>query len=1455
MRRVVTAALAAGLILPMVVTSTATADDPPPTTGTITGFVLDGRNDPIDATVILRDVGDDLQPIQVQTEANGGFTFTDVPFGEYRLRTEADGYGELWWPGTRSSGAAGTLSVSSEEPTLQRDLTFGAGRITGTVVAPSTDGPVALPGWTITARSWAEYEGDDMIDIPPGTTSDEDGHFAIGGLEDDTWVLQLRSPDGVWSWYGGTSFWDAEQFQISSGEELTEYDVTIEIATGGVEGNVTVNGEPLERGRANVRSGNTTVRHVNITDGSYSVPNLADGTYWLDIRWSTDDEMDELQYGSATRTPFVVADGAVTTFDVDVTTIELTGTVTHDPATTTLFSVRAEQDVVVDDDDEWWTETTERYGTVAGDGTFSIDGLDVGEWRVAVSFQHGEWWFGSPTGRRDDTTPVTITVDDHGDGPVTSITVDGEPVDPASGLAIDLPTGSIFGTVELPSYANGEVRIRGVESQFQRHVSVWNEDEAGTVEWTAPVIPDGEYLVTAEDWDSGATFEHPGTVVVENGASVGPIDLVPPVGRISGTVTWDPDTVNVHSVTAYSFDPDEEWIDGGTRSASIGEGGSFNITGLPAGEWRVRANFQGGQWWFGSPSGRSGDATLVTVTITDDGDGPVSTMSIAGDPIETLLVEIPTGAITGTIDLPDSGDDPYGEGPDTTIEVIGISNDVSRWRGTSGSSWTVGALPDGEYRIIVHLDGGGNFEHPETVWVTDGGTTGPIALVPPAGSISGTIELPDGLGPWGDAPWIRARLTDDSFERSIWLWDAEPFGVTPWTITTLPDGDYTVTASLDGVGQVTHPDTITIADGVASSTVDLVLALPDGEITGVVRSGDTPLEGATLTAHSTSWDTELHSRSTTSEADGEFTITGLADGEYRIQVVTDDGEWWFGSAVGSQWDASRVTLVTTDDGDGTVSTMFVGGQPVASLAIDLPAGSIFGTVTLPAGLEDSWADITITDADERFSRYSSVDDGSWSVGLLPDGTYRVEANIDGVGQITHPDPVVVSGGQATGPIDITVAGGGIDGVVTRSGNPVPWTQVRAVDTATIGGEWDGNEYYAQANGQGQFSLRGLPDGDYHLRVETWSYQWWHGPTGALDDDTIVLTVAGGVTSGVEIELPDLTVTGTLSFRDQPLAYHRIDLEGDSVWESTYTDGDGWFEFDGLPPGDYTLTAWSDAGLVARYPAPDGTPEPRFTLTLDVPVVDIDLVVPPGSIVGRILRDGEPFGPVPGSDHDDGWYNGRLVTVTRLVADGAQAWTTGRPLAADGAFRIDGIFPGSYLITAIDEYGNTTAVGLDDLSTFEPVVVGPDDLDVDVGTIDLPPNGTATGTVADPVGVPADDVRVRAFNDQFGTSRSASTDENGSYVMEGLRSGTYRFYVEDDTGGVYHQYWAPGTGNWQLAGEYEVTSGSTIEVDIEVPRRAAVTGRVTDAEPVPAPIAGATVSAYADWQGNGFEMGQ
>jgi putative lipoprotein (rSAM/lipoprotein system) len=281
---------------------------------------------------------------------------------------------------------------------------------------------------------------------------------------------------------------------------------------------------------------------------------------------------------------------------------------------------------------------------------------------------------------------------------------------------------------------------------------------------------------------------------------------------------------------------------------------------------------------------------------------------------------------------------------------------------------------------------------------------------------------------------------------------------------------------------------------------------------------------------------------------------------------------------------------------------------------------------------------------------------------------------------------------------------------------------------------------------------------------------------------------------------------------------------------TMTDGDGRYLFSGLDKGRYVVSAMLNALVVADS---SGDPAPRRTVILDEgkPQGEIDFALIRGGVItGRVIDDeGAPLiaqevqlytVDEQGQKRE---YRGRFTYDEIFVSDDR------------GVYRIYGLPPGRYIISAGGEYGSGPLAFGDRkfVLTYHPnttdekeawvieIKEGSEVTDVDIRFGRAKTNYEAKGRVVDKeTGQPVPGIHVYCLPKfekdapNSGYSRTVIADEQGNFKLLRIAPGRYQAAAAD-LGEVYTSE----------AAEFEITNDNVSGVEVKAFRGASVSGFV------------------------------
>jgi protocatechuate 3,4-dioxygenase beta subunit len=484
------------------------------------------------------------------------------------------------------------------------------------------------------------------------------------------------------------------------------------------------------------------------------------------------------------------------------------------------------------------------------------------------------------------------------------------------------------------------------------------------------------------------------------------------------------------------------------------------------------------------------------------------------------------------------------------------------------------------------------------------------------------------------------------------------------------------------------------------------------------------------------------------DAGGHFTLPAVPAGRYSLSATALG---WLPTT------RTDVVLVAGKDNPGLDLVLGRGGHEVRGTVSDIGGGPV----------EDVLVRVTQTDDDTPFNfdrpalGVVSDEEGRFAL-QLADGHYAVTT--------FHPDYVDaeaslrVDGGPRSLAITLTPASSIEGRVLARaSGQPVEGAIV------SRSGEESGaflvqglGDDQAVTDAEGRFRLRGLPSGVVRLQAVARGF-------ATRQPVEVVLGVAEHV-SEVELLVDQaLTISGFVVSRGD----EDRGLQGVLVGAFSFEPGrlyvaagpsaaDGYFEIFGVLPGGYTVGAIGEDALPNLLGA--------SAQVRDQDVSDVLVVMDAGVHVR-----GHVSPPVPARVSVQ--IDGEGLSIGTMMQSMSNALVRARS-DDEGGFDLHPVAEGSITLVAEADDGSRGELA---------VAVGQADLDGLV--IELQPRASVRGRVTDAHGAPASGLEVAFHGKQAkpdggfsmtfeGVSgrRSATTDEDGNFVANGLDAGDYEVSV-------------------------------------------------------------------------------
>lgn len=616
---------------------------------------------------------------------------------------------------------------------------------------------------------------------------------------------------------------------------------------------------------------------------------------------------------------------------------------------------------------------------------------------------------------------------------------------------------------------------------------------------------------------------------------------------ISGTIT-DPSgnaiTTQDICVTAYSSDGGN-----GYETAITDASGNYVITGLVPDSYDVQASDCPGSSRNDAPTlyGTQAGGTAVTVT--------------GGQTQAAVNIKMDAGAsISGTIT--DASGNPITSG-DICVEASSYTASTYGYgEATSGSSgtYTITQLPAGGYTIYAYDCSGNRNDLPTyygqstsnpygtTLTLTAGqAQTSADIQMQAATSISGHVYGGSGTL----TPLSNACVTVRDAANHNWQGATRTAADGSYTVSQLTPGvPDTVEFTQCGAGSNWLPSYYAGASSLAGATsVTPTVASPSTGIDGHLAAGGaisgqiTDAAGKPIVSQdvciSAGLSTGGFTRYSTTDATGDYTVSGLQTGSYyvkaydcRTHMTRDDLPTYYTTSAGGQRTAVAVTAGTT----------------TASISVQMLAGtSISGQVYGGSGTSNPLSDACVyvwptTSGGSRGSAMTAAD-GSYSViRLVPGVAYDVEFDpcygnsqytpeyYNGAStqsSATTVTPTVAAPATAINghlPVGATITGT----VKDANGTPITTQDICLTASSSDGGDGFGS---ATSTASGSYTITGLPADSYDVyAADCYASNRNDVPTyysaSSGGAPTAVTTTAGQTVSSIDIQMqPATSISG------------------------------------------------------------------------------------------------------------------------------------------------------------------------------------------------------------------------------------------------------------------------------------------------------------------------------------------
>ena len=1375
------------------------------------------------------------------TASDGTFKILGLPAGGYRVAVEARDLGLVFefYNNTSDWDKAEKVIVTNGASTTAINFVLAGGStISGVVLTEGGGTPIGNAD--VFAESFTPGGGHG------GTRTASDGTYSISGLAAGDYRLFAQAGDQglAGEFYNNTPDWErADTVTLVSGTSTSGINFSL-AGAGSISGTVvTANGTstptPIEGVQvfAEREQGGGGNGAVTGPDGTYLIDALPAGKYRIgvfapDLGLANEFYDDKKEWHLA---DLVTVNTGTTTPSIDFA-LGAGGTIS---GTVTDGSNNPVGGVFVHASDY----NTGDFGggvSTSDDGTYAIRGLREGSYRV-------ETWvpedislareFYNDTTDWDLATPVDVTANGitanidfslaTGGAISGTVTVEGTG-DPVRGADIwaesfDIGGGGSGGRTDQ----NGNYTLNGLTGGDYRVMVFVPHDNLA-----------GEIYDNATSWDTATR------VTVTNGTTTPSINFVLAgggsiTGKVliggSGGATGTP--VGGADVWAESYDG------GGGNGTRTRPDGSFEINGLAPGDYRVAvyAGDQGLTFEFYDGTSDWDKAKRITVNTGTSTDNINFNLSVGGS-IEGKITKSSDGSPVAGVDI-------WAQ----SFDSFGGNGTRSRADGT----YQIAGLTAGDYRVGVHVQGKGlvgvfydntqDWDSAKRVSVGSGTSTTDINFsLGGGGGISGKVVVPGSP----DTPVAGADVWAESYDGGGGNGTRTRKDGT-YEIDGLAPGDYRVQVFVPGKVHQFYNNTtdwdqaerVEVTQSTTTTGIDFSLAA-GGKITGkvVVDGTGDPVADADVWA---SGHDNGGGNGTRTRSDGTYVIDGLGSGDYRVQVHAPELKL-VGEFYDNQTDWDKAARVTVEVGTTTANINFslAGGGSISG-RVTLDNGG--GSTSTPVAGADVWAD-SYFGGGGNGTRTDK--DGYYIIDGLSAGKYRVfsqapEKDLAGEFYNNTNDwdkaaQVVVSTGTTTQNINFSLGGGGaITGTVTAASDNSAVSNVDVFASSYDGGGGNGT----RTDGSGNYTIKGLPAGDYRVQVFTppdrgLTDQFYNG-TNDWSAATRVSVTQGTTTASIDFSLGSGgSISGRVMKENGDNA--PIPVPGADVWAQSYddtgagngarTDKNGNYFIGGLAPGDYRIQAHApDQGLVGEFydNTTDWSQAAKVNVQASTTTDEINFLLGGGGKISGTVTDTDG-NPIQDANVNAFGFDGGGGSFAQTDANGNYTMNV-----APGTYRVE--VYASHLGYASQFYDGTT-----DWNAATPVVVTSSG-DTSGINFSLGAGGTISGTVVDSDGQPLSDVDVFADGFAGGSGGGSRTDSDGKFVIDGLAPGQYRVSAHAPHLGFASQFYNNTTA-WDKATPVSVTSDTdTPNINFILAAGGTITGRVvkvvtgaggTSFEPVP-----------------------
>ena len=810
---------------------------------------------------------------------------------------------------------------------------------------------------------------------------------------------------------------------------------------------------------------------------------------------------------------------------------------------------------------------------------------------------------------------------------------------------VSVTAGAVTPNIDASMQAGGEIRglVTGAPSKTPleqvRACAAGPASRCGVTnasgEYVIAGLPSGSYTVSfsgpgeyAPQYYKEKVYasEAQSVTVVAGTTTSGVGAELQPGGKITGIVTSLATSLPLEGISVCRHAVKEESFGFCTSTNAKGE---YTLAGLPATEYKLAFSTSIGnyltQYYHGK--GSLAEAEPVGVAADETKSGINAAMRVGGQISGTVTNAASKMPVSGAAVTAYTTGDSYVTNTSTNAKG------EYTLPGLTTGSYTVGFNASTQDLVPQYYEDKSTLGEATSVGVTTGTTTEGInASLQVGGSIAGTVTNAT----------TKAPLTGTDVEVATTSGDFVAFTTTngggEYKVSGLKEGSYEVSFSAYGFenqyynGKSNFPEATPVSVVVGKVAESISAALQSlGSISGKVTdaTSDAAVAGVEVCDYSESGE---FTSCTSTDAGGKYTFTGLAAGSYAIGFFPGESDY-LGQYYNDKPTLSEATKISVTHG-GTVT-----GVNAALVA----GGQVKGTVTSEAsGLPLAGVEVCVQPTNESLGEscaYTTAD-GSYDVGLLQTGSYRVEfvpsegSNyllqfFEGKAKRSEATLLAVTTGAASEGINAAlIEGGTIEGTINSVGTKAP---LRHAEACAYSSEVE-TYHCADTNSKGEYKITGLPTAEYVVYFfpteGEYTYQYYKEATTEAEATKMAVT-KGSTATSIDGQLHAAgRITGTITGAATSKPLSGIEAcafsTTETLEECTTSSPSGEYTLAGLAPGKHKVefrtssqnyeTQWFSGKAAGGEATLVGVSEEATTAEINAAMVE------PGQITGRVTKE-------------------------------------------------------------------------------------------------------------------------------------------------------------------------------------------------------------------------------------------